>query len=178
MRWCLLVFANSPKWCTITGWVLTQASLLIQVHWRGKKGHIMETYSQISHSIHMGQATQQSDGRCNLGRSGLDCTGCSCGHRLMLEMKYRKILPNVVNTWTSGSTLPYGKVTAPKTSAVGLGFLPSFPQSTGQLHTPGLPAEEVCFLRLVQGACCFVSLFSTAEYSFTWIINLKLNIKY
>lgn len=174
----------------MTGWVLTQGSyftcqscyllLCSSKHiGEGRKDILWKPMAKFLHSIHMGQATQQSDGRCNLGRSGLDCTGCSCGHRLMLETKYRKILPNIVNTWMSGSTLPYGKVTAPKTSAVGFGvFLPSFPQSTGQLHMPGLPAEEVCFLRLVHGACCFVSLFSTAEYSFTWIINLKLNIKY
>lgn len=118
---------------------LLPASLLIKAHWRGKKGHIMETYGQISHSIHMGQATQQSDGRCNLGWSGLDHTGCSYSHRLMLETKYRKILPNFMNIWTSGSTLPYRKVTAPKTSAVYF-FFAIIPSK----HRPAAHARFTC----------------------------------
>lgn len=26
MQWCLLVFANSPGWCMMTGWMITQGS--------------------------------------------------------------------------------------------------------------------------------------------------------
>lgn len=131
MRWCLLVFAKSPGWCMM----LTQGSYF---KW-------YSCYSLLCSSKQAGERKKEIPYYGNLKlnfpqhRPGANCpakgwkmqtwkvASWSHGtllrsHRLMLERKYQKILPKFVNLWyihlLSESTLPYGRVTVPKTSVV------------------------------------------------------------